>query len=243
MTYRPSPKYASKDARRGAWCSCDDCGMIWNQSDMQFQYDFVGGPVPVSQGWLRCPRCITDLTYQRKLLVLPPDPAPIYNTRPENYTVDETNYWVTQDGDIFETVDGEDTYITSIPNPSEVADTAYLSTSISAPSASVAVMYLDLFDGDPASGGTSILATITGSATRTNIASSLEINGSGQPVNTAIITVASFALATANVSYAGFYDAASGGTLLMSGPVSTEFPTIVAGAVVAFNTLGIVISL
>jgi len=37
--------------------------------------------------------------------VLPPDPPPIYNSRPEPYSIDETDYRVTTDGSIRETED------------------------------------------------------------------------------------------------------------------------------------------
>lgn len=89
MTHRPHPKYASNDARQGPWANCSDCGFNWSLSSLQFQYDFRGGSTPMNMGWLRCPRCISPLTYQRKLLIIPPDPPPIFNTMPENYPVDE----------------------------------------------------------------------------------------------------------------------------------------------------------
>lgn len=116
MSYRPSPKYASKDSRLGAWTTCDRCGFISNQSDMQFQYDFLGGSTPQSTGYLVCPRCLDDLRWQNMLLIIPPDPPPIYNTRPETYTVDETTWLTTEDSEIISTEDGSE-FIAQIPNP------------------------------------------------------------------------------------------------------------------------------
>jgi hypothetical protein len=87
---------------------------------MQWQYDFRGGSSPMNIRILKCPRCMDDLRYQSKLLILPPDPAPIMNTRPENYVVDETNWMTTEDGLIIDTQSGED-FITSIPNPATTA--------------------------------------------------------------------------------------------------------------------------
>lgn len=89
-----------------------------SQNRMQFQYDFVGGATPQNLGLLVCPTCLDDLQYQNMLLILPPDPAPIWNTRPEPYAVDETNWLTTQDGDIITTQDG-DPFITTIPNPAD----------------------------------------------------------------------------------------------------------------------------
>lgn len=128
MSYRPSPKYASKDAHRGAWTTCDRCGFISNQSDMQFQYDFLGGPTPQNTGYLYCPRCIDGLRFQNKLLIIPPDPPPIFNTRPEPYTVDETSWLETENNEIILTEDGN-SVITQVPNPDGSAvNTAKMST-------------------------------------------------------------------------------------------------------------------
>lgn len=240
MTYRPSPKYASKDARRGSWTTCDECGFLWNLSRMQFQYDFMGGSVPQNTGYLVCPRCLDDLNYQRQLLIIPPDPPPIANTRPEPYAVDETDWLTTEDGDIL-TTESDDPLITDIPNPADDGATVHLACAIAAPGGSVAVVYLDLFNGDPAGAGVSVLAAITGSATRTNIAASLTTNA-GVATNTAVITVAAAAASTTNVSYVAVYDAASGGTLVMSGPLSAS-PTISEGAPVQFDALALSIDL
>jgi hypothetical protein len=208
---------------------------------MQFQYDFMGGPVPQNLGLLVCGRCLDGLNYQNKLLILPPDPAPIFNTRPEPYAVDETNWLTTQDGDTLATQD-DVPFTTSIPNPEQDADTSRLSAALTYPSGSLSVAYLDLFDGDPTAGGTSILLAVTGSATRTDIASSLETANS-VATNTVELSVASAAAQTINVSYVGLYDAAADGTLLVSGPCSATFPTVVLGAAVVFDALALTIDL
>jgi len=43
---------------------------------------------------------------QFRTLIIPPDPDPLFNARPEPYTIDETDWRVTQDGSIRETQDG-----------------------------------------------------------------------------------------------------------------------------------------
>lgn len=214
---------------------------------MQFQYDFVGGPIPQNQGWLRCPRCITPLTYQRKLLIIPPDPPPLFNTRPEPYVVDETN-WLTSgddntDGDIIvsgATSGTGDAFITAQPNPADVANTTILVLTASLSyTGTLSVAYLDLFNGEPAGGGTSILATITGSATRSNVFADLEADGNLVLENPDLITVTSASEAVCNVSHVGIYSAASDGTLLTSGPLGATYPTIALGTAVQFNGLGL----
>lgn len=84
---------------------------------MVFQYDFRGGSSPINTNILRCPRCLDDLSFQQKLLIIPPDPPTFYNVRPEPYAVDETNWITTQSGDIIDTQSGAP-LITSVPNPS-----------------------------------------------------------------------------------------------------------------------------
>lgn len=127
MTYRPQPKYATKDAHRGPWTTCDRCGLIWNQTSMQFQYDFNGGPLPVNRQLLFCPRCLDAYNYQKQLIVIPPDPPPLMNTRPEPYSIDETN-WLTVDGNPLEIA--SDTMITSVPNPDDPGDASDLTTDL-----------------------------------------------------------------------------------------------------------------
>ena len=133
--------------------------------------------MPQNTGFLVCPKHIDPLNVLDMPYILPPDPLPVYNARPENYALDESSDLGTEDGDTITTEDGVP-ITTAIPNPSFTANTSKLTSFVLAPSGSVATAYLDLFDGDPTAGGTSVLATITGSATRTNIAADLTtVNG------------------------------------------------------------------
>ncbi len=88
MTFYAKPKYASRDARKGPWATCDLCSFTWSLSSLQFQYQFQGGSVPVNTNFLRCPKCLDPLDLQSKLLVIPPDPPPKFNIRPANNEVD-----------------------------------------------------------------------------------------------------------------------------------------------------------
>lgn len=108
---------------------------------MSFQYDYNGGYQPVNTGYLVCPRCMDDWNMQRRLLVIPPDPPPLMNTRPENYSIDETNFLTTESGDIIDTQSGEP-FIQSLPNP---GDTAVAGTS---PEVEEAAVNITTEDGD-----------------------------------------------------------------------------------------------
>lgn len=243
MAKRPHPRRATTNPHDGAWTACDRCGFIASMNRMQFQYDFVGGATPQNLGILCCPTCLDDLNYQNMLLILPPDPAPVFNARPENYAVDETNWLTTQDEDII-TTESSGLITPTEPNPDNDANTTYLSASLSYPSGSVATLYLDLFIGNPATGaGRSVLSAITGSATRTNIASSVGTSTSNLAETTSEVEVAAASAQTTNVEYIGFYSAASGGTLLVSGRVSATYPTVTEGTRVAIAATGLQIQL
>lgn len=100
---------------------CDRCGFLYNLDDLVFQYDFQGGSTPQKLNILVCTRtCLDALNYNNMLLILPPDPPPTFNARPEFFDVDETSWLTTQDEDIIDTQDGEN-LITSLPNPASTA--------------------------------------------------------------------------------------------------------------------------
>lgn len=236
MAYNWKPKYASVDPENiDPWASCDRCSRVWNISNLRWQYDYRGSAVPVNLNILVCPTCYDVPNVQFAPYVLPPDPEPVMNARPYPYELAETDWLTTQDGDIITTQDG-DLLTPSIPNPSDNPNTTVLTALLSYPAGSVSVMYLDLFDGDPASGGVSVLSAITGSAVRTDIAASLTTVG-GIAETTDVLTVAAASASTTNVNYVGFYSAASAGTLLVSGPVSATSPTVTSGTTVQFNAL------
>lgn len=243
MAYRWHPKSAEVDPDNPrAWGTCDRCGRIFNLHRLQFQYAYQGSTTPQNTGFLVCDEgCLDPLNAQDTPYILPPDPPPIYNARPENYVLDEESWMGTQDDESITTQDDEP-ITTAIPNPDGIAATAHLQTSIAAPSGSVAVAYLDIFNGNPSAGGVSVLADITGSATRTNIAASLT-TVSGIAQNPSQIIVAAASEATVNTNYCAIYDAATGGTILMSGALNVNGPTVTADAPVVFDALAITINL
>ena len=117
MAYRWHPKNAEVDADAPrAWGSCDKCGMIWQLDKLQWQYSYQGAFQPMNTRYLVCPKHIDPLNPQDQAYILPPDPEPIFNARPEPYVLDETSWLSTQDGDVITAEDGEQ-FITPIPNP------------------------------------------------------------------------------------------------------------------------------
>ena len=250
MPNRPHGRAGAQVPGKGPLAICDRCGFLYYQQDLVWQYDYLGGAVPQSLGVLVCRRtCLDELNHANQLLIIPPDPPPIFNARPEFYDVDETNWLTTEDEDII-TTQSDSELITSIPDPASAANTACIFTSLVASGVTLTVAYLDLFNGNPAGTGRSVLSTITGSATRTNVLSSLTTTN-GIATNTDVLTVSSASAAATPLNYVAIYDAASGGNLITSGscsvstdPTSIANPIMVAnGAVVQFNALGLAINL
>lgn len=240
MAYRWKPKNAevNPDNPR-AWGTCDRCGFVHNLDKLQWQYSYLGTFQPQNTRFLVCDRCLDPLNPQDTPVILPPDPLPIFNARPEPYTLDEASWLLTQDDEVITTQDG-DYFGTAIPNPGDTADTTHLFCSIVAPGASVATLYLDLFNGNPASGGVSVLSAITGSSVRTDIASSLTTN-MGITTNTDVLMVSAASESQTNVNWCGLYSASISGALLMSGEISV-IRTIAEGNPVRFDALGLSIN-
>lgn len=208
MAHRPKPKYASKDPHEGPWTTCDLCGLIWSGKAMRFQYDFMGGTAPQRTGPLVCPKCEDALNYQQKLLILPPDPPPFRNVRPEQYAVDEAG--PTQELAALVNIDDTD-----LP----------------------ATFFLDLYDGDPDEGGASVLATLTGSATRTNYFTSMTTSGDTVS-NTAEIEITDNAAGSAEVAWVVIFDAATAGNIIGSGALTPpQVVTLYNGAAFAVGAL------
>ena len=70
--------------RPRAWAVCDDCGFLYNKSELQWQYEWQGARTQ-NTNMLKCDRCLDELQEQLRVIVLPADPTPVSNPRPENY--------------------------------------------------------------------------------------------------------------------------------------------------------------
>lgn len=241
MAYRYRPKNAEVDAGNPrAWGTCDRCGFVHNLDRLTWQMSYRGTTIPQNTRLLVCQRCYDPLNAQDSPYVLSPDPVPVMNSRPGASPDGQVSYILTEDGDAIVTEAG--TYIgPQIPDPNLAADATYLYSTILAPSGDVSTMYLDLFDGNPAGTGTSILSAITGSATRTDVASDLTTNA-GIATNTSAISLTVSSLAVVNVSHVGFYSASTSGSLIMSGEISVS-RIIAVGNPVSFQPLGLSINL
>jgi hypothetical protein len=61
---------------------CDGCGEWYNRVDLKYQFDW-GGDTLINQRFLYCHRCISKPQPQLKTIILPLDPVPVKDPRPE----------------------------------------------------------------------------------------------------------------------------------------------------------------
>jgi len=74
---------------------CDRCGMRYNHVDLQWQMDWAGATV-VNKRLLVCRHCLDAMQAQLRSLVLPADPPPVLNPRPETYALLTTDVRVVE---------------------------------------------------------------------------------------------------------------------------------------------------
>ena len=86
--------YASKAGRARtssrnpqAHAICDKCGGRFNHVDLHWQYDWAGASLK-NKNMLVCDRCLDLPQQQLRAIVLPTDPVPIYNPRPQLFFVE-----------------------------------------------------------------------------------------------------------------------------------------------------------
>jgi hypothetical protein len=68
---------------------CDRCGGLYNHTDLSWQHQWRGVKLQ-NVRILVCPSCLDVPQEQLRVIILPMDPVPIMNARPENY-VDADN--------------------------------------------------------------------------------------------------------------------------------------------------------
>jgi hypothetical protein len=191
---------------------CDRCGFLYNLDNLHWQKQFAGVGL-INLEILVCRTCLDVPQPQLTATILPPDPAPVSNARPEYYSLDEAG-----------PVEGLQAQITyagsSIPDD----------------------FYLDLYFGNPETTGVSVLAGITGSGTRPNAGSSFGVPVENLASNTSAITFTDSAIASVNVDYVAVFDAATDGTLIASAPLFNPV-TVVLYNGAAFDIGNLVVGL
>lgn len=88
MTWRKLHARAEVDIRDPqAFATCDRCGIQYNLEDLTWQLDFRGKQL-MNLRLLVCSRCTDRPAAFTQPVILPPDPDPVFNARPE-YSIDD----------------------------------------------------------------------------------------------------------------------------------------------------------
>lgn len=112
MAYRWHGRAEVDPSNPRAWATCDRCGFITNHYKLRWQYQWAGFQL-TNLRLLVCDDCHDTPAAFLRALVLPPDPPPIFNVRPENYAIDETDFRVTEESDQRITEEDDDRVIES----------------------------------------------------------------------------------------------------------------------------------
>lgn len=88
MSLRPHGRATVSQTRPRALAICDRCGFRYNHDQLQWQYQWQG-PRLHNIRELVCEDCYDKPQEQLRLLVLPADPVPIENARPEFNVVND----------------------------------------------------------------------------------------------------------------------------------------------------------
>ena len=86
---RPHPRRTFTDpSRPEAWGTSDRNGLIYNHRNLRWQYEYAGTQL-INKRILVGPDEWDKPNRQLGTIILPPDPTPIQNARPEYYPLDE----------------------------------------------------------------------------------------------------------------------------------------------------------
>jgi hypothetical protein len=95
---RPHPRRARTDPTRPeAWATDDRTGFVGQQKNLRWQYEWNGTQL-INKRVLVFSDAYDTPNRQLGTIILPPDPVPIVNARPEQYAIDEQTFRVTQSG-------------------------------------------------------------------------------------------------------------------------------------------------
>lgn len=99
---------------------CDRCGFMYSLNYLRYQYQWAGTKLQNLR--LRvCDTCMDVPQEQLRAIILPPDPVPVMDPRPERYSGEVVSYLQTVEGPSLLTEDGQaiiwQIEITPVPDP------------------------------------------------------------------------------------------------------------------------------
>lgn len=83
--FHPTGRGRVSQRSPSALAVCDRCSFTVNRTDLFWQFQWAGVKLQ-NLRLLVCNRCLDVPQPALKTIVIPPDPLPVWNPRPENYT-------------------------------------------------------------------------------------------------------------------------------------------------------------
>lgn len=103
---RRHPRRAEVDpSAPSGWGTSDRNGHISNHRNLRWQYDWAGTQL-INKRILVSEDELDEPQRQLGTIILPPDPVPLMNARPEQYAIEEMTFRITQTGQQRYTMDG-----------------------------------------------------------------------------------------------------------------------------------------
>lgn len=90
MSYRYHGRAQVDPSSPSAFGVCDRCSFLYNLKDLSWQWQFNSTQL-YNTRFLVCRKCLDIPQPQLLNPILPPDPMPVMNPRPENYFIDEVD--------------------------------------------------------------------------------------------------------------------------------------------------------
>lgn len=95
MPWRPHGRAQVNPDSPEGFGTCDRCGFLYNLNALKFQYQWSGTQLINLQLRVCTVTCYDKPSEFLRTIILPPDPVPLEQPRPEPYAVDESsdNVW------------------------------------------------------------------------------------------------------------------------------------------------------
>lgn len=118
MAWHPSGRARVSARRPEALAVCDRCGLTYNLVDLKWQFQWQGIELQ-NLRILVCDDCLDRPQIQLRTIILPPDPIPVLNPRPEPYQSEVPSNFIKLDASaIFVTMTGTPIVMMSKVTPS-----------------------------------------------------------------------------------------------------------------------------
>lgn len=126
MAWHPTGRAQVNARKPQALAVCDRCGLTYNLVSLTWQYQWQGMQLQ-NLRILVCDTCLDKPQVQLRTIILPPDPLPVFNPRPEAYDTEVPSNMIEMDeSSIFVTMGGVPLVMMSKGTPSPNPDDPYL---------------------------------------------------------------------------------------------------------------------